>query len=144
MEYRSREESGYMQKETIANLLKTSRRDYREYRKSHNTSVLRDAAQKLYEAMLNYGKWIYNARYTKLSQFTDDFYSNKKRIPLSEQERKDLVMSAWQMHEFAYHGQEEELGAKEYENRYSDVYSKLRFLLEHTKKENTRRERVKV
>ena len=140
MEYRGREDSDYIDKEDVAELLKTSKEDYKSYQKTHKVSFLRDASQKLYEAMLNYGEWLYNARYTKRSQFTGDFYSSKKKVPISEQERHNLVASAWLLHEFAYHGPEEELNVKEYENRYNEFYRKLNFLLEHTEK----RELVKV
>ena len=140
MEYRGREDSDYMDKEDVAELLKTSKEDYKNYKKTHKPSFLRDASQKLYEAMLNYGEWIYGARYTKLSQFTDDFYSTRKRMPISEQERHNLVTSAWLLHEFAYHGPEEDLNLNEYENKYNELYRKLHFLLEHTE----RRELIKV
>ena len=135
MEYRGREDSDYMSKEYVAELLKTSKEDYKSYQKTHKVSFLRDASQKLYEAMLNYGEWLYDARYTKLSQFTDDFYSAKEKIPISGQERHNLVTSAWLLHEFAYHGPEEDLSMKEYENRYNEFCRKLHFLLEHTKTE---------
>jgi hypothetical protein len=125
-----------MDKKKVVDLLRTSKEDYKKYRESHNVSFFRDASQKLYEAMLNYGEWVYGARYTNLGQFTEDFYSDKKRLPISESERKDFVMSVWQMHEFAYHGPEEPLSMKEYENRYNNIYGKLHFLLEHSKKES--------
>lgn len=136
IEFRGREDSEYMDKKTVAELLKASREDYKTYRGNHKISFFRDAAQKLYEAMLNYGEWVYGARYTKLSQFADDLYSEKVRLPIAEQERHDLVLSARFLHEFAYHGPEEALGIKEYENRYNDFYGKLHFLLEHSKKES--------
>ena len=134
MQYRGKEDSDYMDKEDVAELIKASKEDYKNYKNTHRVSFLRDASQKLYEVMLNYGEWVYGSRYTELDQFTDDFYSNKEKIPIAEQERHNLVTSAWLLHEFAYHGPEEALRLKEYENRYDNVYSQLHFLLEHTKK----------
>ncbi len=136
MEYRGREDSEYTTKEKVAELLKTSKEDYRSYRTTHRGSFLRDACQKLYESMLNLGEYVYHARYTKLSHFTEDFYSDKAKLPISQQERSDLVTSVWFLHEFAYHGMEQDFTVKDYETKYNETYSKLHFLLEHSKREN--------
>ena len=121
-----------MTKEKINEILKTSREDFKRYKEFHKESYLRDAAQKLYEAMLNYGEYKYGMRYTKVDQFRADFYSDKQKIPIEVNERRQLVTDGLNLHEYAYHGREENANLDDLAVYWQNFYNKLNFLVKHS------------